>query len=109
MMIGLNVTYMLNVENASDEKAAEYLASEGFTPIEEARKRIRFVKPLAPDGRPNFFTPYVYTYFFGRRNYVLPTFQKAQKKDRLGEFFQTLYLNPYSRSTATWKTAFSQI
>jgi len=109
MMIGLNVAYMLNIENASDEKAAEYLASEGFTPVEEARKRIRFVKPLAPDGRPNFFTPYVYTYFFGRRNYVLPTFQKAQKKDKLKEFFQTLYLNPYSRSTATWKTAFSQI
>jgi len=40
---------------------------------------------------------------------VLPTYQKARKKGKLKEFFQTLYLNPYSRSTATWKTAFSHI
>jgi len=108
-MIGLNVAYMLNVENVDDETAAEYMASEGFLPIEEARKGIRFSKPLTPDGRPNLFKPYVYTYFFGRRDYVLPTFQKAQKKGKVKEFFQTLYLNPYSRSSATWKIAFSKI
>jgi len=108
-MIGLNVAYMLNVENVDDETAAEYLASEGFLPIKEARKGIVFSKPLTPDGRPNFFKPYIYTYFFGRRDYVLPTFQKAQKKDKVKEFFQTLYLNPYSHSSATWKIAFSKI
>jgi hypothetical protein len=108
-MISLNVAYMLNVEKVSDEAAAEYIASEGFTPIEEARKRTGFSKPLTPNGKPNFFKPYVYTYFFGRRDYVLPTFQKAQKKGKVKEFFQTLYLNPYSRSTATWKKAFSKI
>lgn len=108
-MIGLNVAYMLNVENVDDETAAEYLASEGFLPIEEARKGIRSSKPLTPDGKPNLFKPYIYTYFFGRRDYVLPTFQKAQKKDKVKEFFQTLYLNPYSRSSATWKIAFSKI
>jgi len=108
-LIRLNVAYMLNVENVDDETAAEYIASGGFEPVEEARKWIEFSRPLTPDGKPNFFKPYIYTYFFGRRNYVLPTFQKAQKKDKLKEFFQTLYLNPYSRSTATWKIAFSKI
>jgi len=77
--------------------------------IERAKKGIRFSKPLTPDGKPNFFKPYVYTYFFGKKDYVLPTFQRAQKKDKLKEFFQTLYLNPYSRSSVTWKTAFSKI
>jgi hypothetical protein len=108
-MIGLNVAYMLNVENVDDETAAEYLASEGFLPIEEAKKQIVFSKPLTPDGRPNFFKPYIYTYFFGRRDYVLPTFQKAQRKGKVQEFLHTLYLNPYSRSSATWKIAFSKI
>jgi len=108
-MIGLNVAYMLNVENVDDETATEYVASESFSPIEEARKGIGFSKPLTPDGKPNFFKPYVYTYFFGRRDYVLPTFQKAQKKGKVKEFFQTLYLNPYSRSSATWNIAFSKI
>jgi len=108
-MISLNVAYMLNVENVDDETAAEYVASESFLPIEEARKGIVFSKPLTPDVRPNFFKPYIYTYFFGKTNYVLPTFQKAQKKDKVKEFLKTLYLNPYSRSTATWKIAFSKI
>jgi len=99
----------LNVENVDEETAAEYIASEGFRPIDEARKTIGFSKPLTPDGKPNFFKPYVYTYFFGRRDCVLPTFQKAQKKGKVKEFFQTLYLNPYSRSSATWKIAFSRI
>ena len=96
-MISLNVAYMLNVENVDEETA------------EEARKRIRFSRALTPDGKPNFWKPYVYTYFFGRRDYVLPTFQKAQEKGKVKDFFQTLYLNPYSRSTETWTTAFSKI
>ena len=108
-MIGLNVAYMLNLENVDDETVAEYSASEGFAPIEQVRKQLIFLKPLTPDGKPNFFKPYIYTYFFGRRDYVLPTFQKAQKRGRTKEFFQTLYLNPYSRSTATWEIAFSKI
>jgi len=107
-MVGLNVAYMLNVENVDDETVAEYIASEEFRPVEEARK-LWFSKPLTPDGKPNFAKPYVYTYFFGKRDYVLPTFQKAQKKGKLREFFQILYLNPYSRSSATWKMAFSKI
>ena len=107
--IGLNVAYMLNVENVDDETVAEYMASEGFITIEQAKKRLGFSKPLTPDGKPNFFKPYIYTYFFGRRDYVLPAFQKALKKDKVKEFFRALYLNPYSRSSATWKMAFSKI
>ena len=108
-MISLNVAYMLNVEGVDDETATEYGASESFAPIARARTLLGFVKPLTPEGKPNFFKPYIYTYFIGRRDYVLPTFQEAKKKDNLKEFFQILYLNPYSRSTATWKTAFSKI
>ncbi len=108
-MIGLNAAYMLNVETVNDEKATEYISSEGFVPIEEAKKSLRFSKPTNPDGKPNLLKPYVYTYHFGRKDYVLPTFQKAQKKGKVKEFFRILYLNPYSRSSATWKTAFSRI
>jgi hypothetical protein len=108
-IISLNVAYMLNVENVDNDVAAEYVASERFLPIEDARKSIMFSMPLTPEGKPNLLKPYVYTYSFGRRDYVLSTFQKALKKDKVKEFFQTVYLNPYSRSTATWKKAFATI
>jgi hypothetical protein len=108
-MIGLNAAYMLNVESVDDEKAAEYICSEGFVPIEDAKQSLSFSKPANPDGKPNLFKPYIYTYYFGRKDYVLPTFQKAQEKGKLKEFFRILYLNPYSRSSATWKTAFPRI
>jgi hypothetical protein len=109
-MIGLNAAYMLNVENVNDEQAAEYISSEGlFLPIEDAKRSLNFSKPTNSDGKPNLFKPYIYTYYFGRRDYVLPTFQKAQEKGKLNEFFRILYLNPYSRSSATWKSAFSKI
>jgi hypothetical protein len=108
-MVSLNAAYMLNVEDVDYETVAEYVASEVFMNIEDVRKAFAFIKPFNPDGKPNLFRPYVYTYFFGKRDYVLPTFKKAQKGNKLQEFFQTLYMNPYSRSTATWKTAFSKI
>ena len=108
-MVSLNAAYMLNVEHVDDETAAEYYASETFMPLQEARKHLAFSRPLTFDGRLNFWAPYINTYFFGRRDYVLPTFQEAQKKGKLKEFFETLYLNPYSRSTSTWKIAFSKI
>ncbi|MGD0158983.1 MAG: hypothetical protein ABSB89_01655 [Candidatus Bathyarchaeia archaeon] len=108
-MIGLNVAYMLNVESIDIEKAAEYVSSEGFIPIEDAKQSLNFSRPVNPNGKPNLFKPYVYTYYFGRRDYVLPTFKKAERKGKLNEFFRTLYLNPYSRSSATWKAAFSKI
>jgi hypothetical protein len=108
-MISLNTAYMLNVENADEETAAQYLASENYIPLQEARKNVRFATPMTPNGKPNFFKPYIYTYYYGRKEYVLPTYQKAKEKDKLEQFFQILYLNPYSRTTATWKNAFSKI
>jgi hypothetical protein len=108
-LTSLNIAYMQNVENADTETAAEYLASQAYIPITEARKLTQMGKPLTPNGKPNLFKAYVYTYYFGRRDYVLPTLQKAQKKHKQKEFYQTLYLNPYSRSSATWKLAFSKI
>lgn len=108
-IVFLNAAYMLNVENVDYETTAEYVVSEMFLPVEDARKAIMFSMPLTPEGKPNLLNPYIYTYFFGRRDYVLPTFKKAQKKDKVREFFQTLYLNPYSRSTATWQKAFANI
>ena len=108
-MVTLNSAYMLNVENVDDEKTAEYISSEAFIPAEEARKSLMFNKPMTPSGQPNLFKPYIYTYYFGRKDYVLPTFQKAKRKGKINEFFQTLYLNPYSRSSETWNTAFSNI
>jgi hypothetical protein len=108
-MTSLNAAYMLNVESINDEKTAEYVCSEAFLPIEEARKSLSFGKPTNPDGRPNLFKPYIYTYYFGKRGFVLPTFHKAQRKDKIEEFFRILYLNPYSRSSATWKIALSKI
>lgn len=108
-MVGLNAAYMLNVENATEETVAEYTSSESFRPVEDAKKTNTFKKPSTSDGKPNFFKPYDYTYFFGKTDYVLPTFQKAEKKGKVREFFRILYLNPYSRSSATWKTAFAHI
>jgi hypothetical protein len=77
-MINLNVAYMLNVENAGEETAVEYIALEGFVPIER-EKRNWVGNPFTPDGKPNLFKFYTYTYFFGKGDYVLPTFQRAQK------------------------------
>ena len=108
-IIGLNAAYMLNVEGSDDESAAEYVSSETFVSMEEARKSISFYKPTTANGKPNFFKPYVYTYYFGRKDYVLPTFLKARKKEKLDDFFRVLYLNPYCRSSATWETAFRKI
>jgi len=108
-MVNLNAAYMLNVEYADEQTIVEYMFSEGMELIREAMKWIEFSRPLTSDDKPNFFKPYIHTYFFGKNDYIYPTFLKAHEKGKLKEFFQTLYLNPYSRSTSTWKKAFSMI
>ena len=47
------------------------------------------------------------TVIAGRRDYVLPTFEKAVHEDQLTEFYKTVYLNPYSGSSLTWNDAFN--
>lgn len=67
---------------------------------------INFISPTTKDGKPNFFAPYIYTYFKGRTDFVLPTYLKAVEKDVLPEFYKTIYMNPYSCSSTTWNKAF---
>jgi hypothetical protein len=99
---------MLNAENVGEETAAEYIALEGFAPIERDKKGTEFGSPFTQDGKPNLFKPYIYTYF-GKRDYVYLLLKQLKKRDRIKELFQTLYLNPYSHSSVTWKAAFSKI
>jgi hypothetical protein len=73
-MVRINVAYIINLENADAETIAGYLATESFLSTEDAKKTMAFSNPLTPAGKPNFFSPYVFTYYFGKRDYVLPTF-----------------------------------
>lgn len=106
-MTSINAAIMLNKERKSTDDAIEYLYERGFRERKSAESSIAFIAPRLPDGRPNFWAPYIFTYFFGRTDYVLPTFQKALENDELARFYQTLYLNPYSSSSVTWNKAFS--
>ncbi len=106
-MTSINAAIMLNREGANVDTAVEYMYERGFRTQKSAKSSIAFIAPKLSDGRPNFWAPYIFTYFFGKTNYVLPTFQKARENDELTKFYQTLYLNPYSGSSVTWNQAFS--
>ena len=106
-MTSINAAIMLNEERKSANDAIEYIYDRGFRTRKSAETSIGFIAPKTPDGRPNFWAPYVFTYFFGRTDFVLPTFNKAIETDQLARFYKTLYLNPYSGSSVTWKEAFS--
>ncbi|TFG34175.1 hypothetical protein EU527_04815 [Candidatus Thorarchaeota archaeon] len=105
-MTSINAAIMLNEERKSIDDAVEYMYERGYRNQKSAKSSIAFIAPTLPDGRPNFWAPYVFTYFFGRTDFVLPTFKKAVENDELARFYQTLYLNPYSGSSVTWKKAF---
>ncbi|MFW9977321.1 MAG: hypothetical protein ACFFEJ_04450 [Candidatus Thorarchaeota archaeon] len=105
-MTSINAAIMLNSENKSIDKAVEYLMEYGLRDEVSARGSIGFIQPRQSDGRPNFFAPYVFTYYFGRTDFVRPTFLKAKKENQLVEFYRTVYLNQYSGSSLTWKEAF---
>jgi len=106
-MTSINAAIMLNKERKRANEAVEYLYERGYRPQKSAEASIGFIAPILSDGRLNFWAPYVFTYFFGRNDFVLPTFQKALENDELVRFYQTLYLNPYSGSSVTWKESFS--
>lgn len=105
-MTSVNAAIMINDEGKSVEEAVEYLAECGLRTTKSAVQSIDFIKTETDDGLPNFWAPYVFTYFFGRTDFVLPTFKKAIEENELPRFFQTLYLNPYSGSSVTWKDAY---
>jgi len=106
-MTSINAAIMLNEEGKSVNEAIEYIYERGFRSRKSAESSISFIAPKMKDGRPNFWAPYVFTYFFGRSDFVLPTFNLALETDQLARFYQTLYLNPYSGSSVTWKEAFN--
>ena len=105
-MTSINAAIMLNDEGKSSDEAVEYMFERGYRTEKAAKGSIGFIGPKMTDGRPNFWAPYVFTYFFGRTDFVLPTFNKAVQEDELAKFYQTLYLNPYSGSSVTWNKAF---
>ncbi|MGY5871346.1 MAG: hypothetical protein RTV72_03785 [Candidatus Thorarchaeota archaeon] len=102
----INAAIMLNDEGKSEDEAIAYMIERGFRTEKAAKGSIGFIGPKMPDGRHNFWAPYVFTYFFGRTDFVLPTFNKAVEQDELAKFYQTLYLNPYSGSSVTWNKAY---
>jgi hypothetical protein len=103
-MTSINAAIKLNSENCSKEEVTQYLVERGLRAPNSFS--LAFIESFQDDGRPNFWAPYVFTYFFGRKDFVLPTYQKAEQEDQLPEFYRTLYLNPYSGSSLTWKQSF---
>lgn len=108
-MTSINAAIMLNEERKSADEAVEYLVDRGYRTHESAQRSINFISPTTKDGKTNFFAPYIYTYFKGRTDFVLPVYLKAAAKDVLPEFFKTVYMNPYSGSSVTWNKAFEWI
>ena len=96
----------MNHEKKSEDEAVEYMVQRGLRTESAARGSLGFIGPKNPDGKPNIWSPYIITYFIGRTEFVLPTFEKAAEQNMLPEFFRTIYLNPYSGSSATWNMAF---
>lgn len=105
-MTSINAAIMLNDEGKAVDEAVEYMIERGYRTEKSAKGSIAFIGSKMTDGRPNFWAPYVFTYFFGRTDFVLPTFNKAVEQDELVKFYQTLYLNPYSNSSVTWNKAY---
>jgi hypothetical protein len=105
-MVTINAAIMLNQEGKTVEETVEYIMEYGFRERSMAQAGIGFIRPTSENGKPNIWAPYIFTYLFGRIDFVFPTFTKAMKEDALGEFFRTIYLNPYSGSSLTWKKAF---
>jgi hypothetical protein len=108
-MVGINAAIMLNDEGTSADEAVDYMINRGFRARESAQQSLNFISPTSSDGKLNFFAPYIFTYFLGRTDFVLPMYLKAVEKDVLPDFFRTVYMNPYSGSSVTWDKSFDWI
>ncbi|NHJ13168.1 MAG: hypothetical protein EAX95_05790 [Candidatus Thorarchaeota archaeon] len=106
-MTSINSAIMLNQEGSSIEDVVDYLVEKSFRTPKNATASLNFTRPRQENGKVNFWAPYIFTYFYGRAYYVLPFFERAKEEGALDEFFRTVYLNPYSGSSITWKEAFS--
>jgi hypothetical protein len=105
-MTSINAAIMLNDRGRNVDEVVEYMIECGFRSTKSARSSIGFISPTTPDGRLNFWAPYVFTYFFGKTDFVLPMYNRAVENEQVTRFYQTLYLNTYSGSSVTWKQAF---
>ncbi len=105
-MTSINAAIMMNHEKESTEEAVDYMVYRGLRTESSAKGSLGFIGPKNSDGSPNIWAPYIITYFIGRTEFVLPTFEKARNQDMIPEFFKTIYLNPYAGSSATWEMAF---
>lgn len=105
-MVAINTAIMMNHEDCSTGEAESYSAEKGLRTREDARSSLSFISPKTSDGRTNIWAPYCFTYLIGRTDYVEPTFTRAKEKGKLAEFFRTLYAEPFSRSSVTWKDSF---
>ncbi|NHI90167.1 MAG: hypothetical protein EAX87_11640 [Candidatus Thorarchaeota archaeon] len=105
-MTSINAAIMLNAKRCAVDETVDYLVNRGFRTEESAKRSINFISPTTKDGSINFFAPYIFTYFTGRTDFVLPMYKKAVEQDVLPEFFKTVYMNPYSGSSVTWRKAF---
>ncbi|MGY5874447.1 MAG: hypothetical protein RTU30_01765 [Candidatus Thorarchaeota archaeon] len=106
-MVSINAALFMNRDGFSVDETINYIADKQMKTVEEAKHSIDFIRPTNPDGRPNFWAPYIFTYFIGRTQFVKPTFDKAKAQGKEVEFFKTLYLNPYSASSVTWNEAYA--
>jgi len=105
-MTSINVAIILNQEKGSIEDAVEYQVERAFRERDRAKASLDFIRPKQENGKVNFWSPYIFTYFLGRTDFVYPTFEKAKEQDLLSDFFKTIYLNPYSCTSLTWNEAF---
>ncbi len=108
-MVMVNTAILLNQEGCSIGEEVDYMCQKGLRTPESARSSLAFIMPTTAEGRLNIWAPYVFTYLFGRMDFVLPTYQRAARRGRLREFYRTLYLDPFSGSSVTWKSAFKSI
>ncbi len=108
-MVGINAAIMLNDEGKSADEAVDYMVDRGFRSRESAQQSLNFISPTRKDGKLNFFAPYIFTYFLGRTDFVLPMYLRAVENDALPKFFKTIYMNPYSGSSITWNKAFDWV
>ncbi|TFF94113.1 hypothetical protein EU546_05340 [Candidatus Thorarchaeota archaeon] len=102
----INAAIMLNQDGRSEEEAVEYMVENGYRTQKAAKSSVRFIGQTTEHGRKNFWAPYIFTYFIGRQDFVFPTFLKAKEQGEIGQFFRTVYLNPYAGSSLTWNRAF---
>jgi hypothetical protein len=105
-MTSINAAILLNDEGLTEEQVIDYICDRTYRDRESVEASLAFISPRTKEGKINFFAPYIFTYYIGRSSFVHPTFLKAIENDVVPEFFRTLYMNPYSGSSVTWKKAF---